>query len=160
MTDYVINVLEERRPEFSGFAVCPFVKADRLSDQLHLDIFEAPKDTLVDVVLRFVRSGKKSALIGQPNVDVKASETKGYQEFINIVLEESGNGEIGALCFNPNTKMEVEGFSAYTSIPFFLINFAYHKDLGKARAALSKTKYYDKLPATYKKFLNVQQDTD
>jgi len=160
MTDYVINVLEERRPEFSGFAVCPFVKADRLSDQLHLDIFEAPKDTLVDVVLRFVRSGKRSALIGQPNVDVKASETKGYQEFINIVLEESGNGEIGALCFNPNTKMEVEGFSAYTSIPFFLINFAYHKDLGKARTALSKTKYYDKLPATYKKFLNVQQDTD
>ena len=112
------------------------------------------------VVLRFVRSGKRSALIGQPNVNVKASETKGYQEFINIVLEESGNGEIGALCFNPNTKMEVEGFSAYTSIPFFLINFAYHKDLGKARAALSKTKYYDKLPATYKKFLNVQQDTD
>ena len=160
MTDYVINVLEERRPEFSGLAVCPFVKADRLADQLHLDVFDNTKDTLVDVVLRFVRSGKRSALIGQPNVNVKASETKGYQEFINIVLEESGNGEIGALCFNPNTKMEVEGFSAYTSIPFFLINFAYHKDLGKARAALSKTKYYDKLPATYKKFLNVQQDTD
>ena len=155
MTDYVINILEERRPEFSGFAVCPFVKADRINDQLHLDIFEVPKDTLVDVVLRFVRSGKRSALVGQPNVNVKASETKGYQEFINIVLEESGNGEIGALCFNPNTKMEVEKFSAYTSIPFFLINFAYHKDLGKARTALSKTNYYDKLPATYKKFLNV-----
>ena len=160
MTDYVINVLEERRPEFSGFAVCPFVKADRLADQLHLDVFDNTKDTLVDVVLRFVRSGKRSALIGQPNVNVKASETKGYQEFINIVLEESGNGNIGALCFNPNTNMEVDNYSAYTSIPFFLINFAYHKDLNKARDSLVKTHYYDKLPSTYKKFLNVQQDTD
>jgi hypothetical protein len=160
MTDYVINVLEEKRPEFSGFAVCPFVKADRISDQLHLDVFDNTKDTLVDVVLRFVRSGKRSALIGQPNVNVKSSETKGYQEFINIVLGESGNSEIGALCFNPNTKMEAEEFSAYTSIPFFLINFAYHKDLGKARTALSKTNYYDKLPATYKRFLNVQQNKE
>ena len=85
MTDYVINVLEEKRPEFSGFAVCPFVKADRVSDQLHLDVFEVPKDTLVDVVLRFVRSGKRSALIGQPNVCIAADETRGYQDFINLV---------------------------------------------------------------------------
>ena len=160
MTDYVINVLEEKRPEFSGFAVCPFVKADRLADQLHLDVFEAPKDTLVDVVLRFVRSGKRSALIAQPGVNVKASETKDYQEFINIVLEESGNGDIGALCFNPNTKIEVEGYSAYMSIPVFLINFAYHKDLGKARTALLKTSYYDKMPVSYKKYLNVHENTD
>ena len=72
MTDYVINVLEEKRPEFSGFAVCPFVKADRISDQLHLDVFDNTKDTLVDVVLRFVRSGKRSALVGQTNVNIKA----------------------------------------------------------------------------------------
>ena len=160
MTDYVINVLEERRPEFSGFAVCPFVKADRLADQLHLDVFDNTTDTLVDVVLRFVRSGKRSALIAQPGVNVKASETKDYQEFINIVLEESGNGDIGALCFNPNTKIEVEGYSAYTSIPVFLVNMAYHKDLGKARAALLKTSYYDKLPVSYKKYLNVHENTD
>ena len=86
MTDYVINVLEEKRPEFSGFAVCPFVRADRVSDQLHLDVFDNTKDTLVDVVLRFVRSGKRSALVGQPSVNVKGSETKGYQKFINIIL--------------------------------------------------------------------------
>ena len=160
MTDYVINVLEEKRPEFSGFAVCPFVKADRLADQLHLDVFDNTKDTLVDVVLRFVRSGKRSALIAQPNVSIAADETRGYQDFINLVLESSGNGNIAALCFNQNTKMEAEGFSAYTSIPFFLINFAYHTDLGKARTALSKTSYYDKLPATYKKYLNVHENTD
>ena len=158
MTDYVINVLEEKRPEFSGFAVCPFVKADRLADQLHLDVFDNAKDTLVDVVLRFVRSGKRSALIGQPNVNVKASETKGYQEFINIVLEESGNGEIGALCFNPNNTLEVDGYNPLSTAPCFMINMAYHQDLAKARTALLKTNYYDKLPLAYKKYLNVHEN--
>jgi len=156
MTDYVINVLEEKRPEFSGFAVCPFVKADRIKDQLHIDVLETPKDTLVDVVLRFVRSGKRSALIGQPNINVKASETKGYREFINLVLEEAGYGEIGALCFNPNSDMNIEGYSPYTSMPFFMINFAYFNDLEKARRSLLKTDYYNKMPKTYKNFLGLK----
>jgi len=128
MTDYVINVLEEKRPEFSGFAVCPFVKADRVSDQLYLDVFEVPKDTLVDVVLRFVRSGKRSALIAQPNTDVKKTETKGYQEFINLVLEETGNDDVLALCFNPNDELEIEGYNPRSKAPCFLINMAY-KDI-------------------------------
>tara|TARA_B100001094_G_scaffold218668_1_gene212788 strand:- start:285 stop:782 length:498 start_codon:yes stop_codon:yes gene_type:complete len=156
MTDYVINVLEERRPEFSGFAVCPFVKADRLANQLHLDVFDNTKDTLVDVVLRFVRSGKRSALIAQPNESIKAKETNGYQDFINLVLEESGNGDIGALCFNPNNKVEVMGYDPLSTAPCFLINMARHKDLAKARTALLRTSYYDKLPANYKKYLNVK----
>tara|TARA_R100000315_G_C5224356_1_gene135690 strand:- start:1098 stop:1613 length:516 start_codon:yes stop_codon:yes gene_type:complete len=156
MTGYVINVLEEKRPEFSGFAVCPFVKADRIKDQLYLDIFEVPKDTLVDVVLRFVRSGKRSAIIGQPNINIKASETKGYREFINLVLEEAGYGEIGALCFNPNSDMNIEGYSPYTSMPFFMINFAYFDDLEKARRSLLKTDYYDKLPKAYRDFLGLK----
>ena len=156
MTDYVINVLEERRPEFSGFAVCPFVKADRLADQLHLDVFDNTKDTLVDVVLRFVRSGKRSALIGQPNVNVKPSETKGYQEFINLVLEESYNGDILALCFNPNDELEVEGYNPRSKAPCFLINMAYRDHLSKSHRSLRTTDYYTKLPDKYKKYLNVK----
>ena len=156
MTDYVIDVLEEKRPEFSGFAVCPFVKADRIKDQLHLDVFEVPKDTLVDVVLRFVRSGKRSALIGQPNVNVKASETKDYQEFINIILEESGNSDVLALCFNPNDDLEVEGYNPRSRAPCFLINMAYIDHLSRSHRALKKTTYYDSLPITYKKYLNVK----
>jgi hypothetical protein len=158
MTDYVINVLEEKRPEFSGLAVCPFVKADRVSDQLYLDIFDNTKDTLVDIILRFVRSKKRSALVGQPHEIIKASETRGYQDFINIVLEESGNGDIKALCFNPSTTMEVEGYNAYSSAPFFMINFAYADDLNKARKSLLQTAYYDKMSDKYKNYLNVHEN--
>ena len=156
MTDYVINVLEEKRPEFSGLAVCPFVKADRLADQLHLDVFDNTKDTLVDVVLRFVRSGKRSALIGQPSVNVKASETKGYQEFINLVLEETGNDHILALCFNPNDKLEIDGYNPRSKAPCFLINMAYKDHLSKSHRALQNSDYYAKFPDTYKKYLNVK----
>jgi hypothetical protein len=37
-----------------------------------------------------------------------------------------------------------------------MINFAYNKDLTKARKSLLKTKYYDNLPPDYKKYLNVK----
>ena len=60
MTDYVINVLEEKRSEFAGFAVCPFVKADRISDQLHLDVFDNRQETLMNVVTRFIKSDNRS----------------------------------------------------------------------------------------------------
>jgi hypothetical protein len=156
MTDYVINVLEEKRPEFSGFAVCPFVKADRLADQLYLDVFDNKKDTLIDAIDRFVRSGKRSALIAQPNSNVKSTETKGYQDFINLVLEETGNGEILALCFNPNDELEVDGYNPRSKAPCFLINMAYKDHLSKSHRALHKTNYYSKLPTSYKKYLNVK----
>ena len=156
MTDYVINVLEEKRPEFSGFAVCPFVKADRVADQLHLDVFDNTKDTLVDVVLRFVRSGKRSALIGQPSVNVEAAETKGYQEFINIVLEETANHDVLALCFNPNDDLEIGGYNPRSKAPCFLINMAYKGHLSKSHRVLQNSGYYTKFPDTYKKYLKVK----
>ena len=156
MTDYVINVLEEKRPEFSGFAVCPFVKADRVKDQLHLDVFDNQKDTFHHVVERFKQSGKRSALIAQPNIKIPPYETKGYQQFLNVFLEESGNGDILSLCFNPDDFLEVDGFNPRSLAPCFLINMAYKPDLSKASQSLRKTKYYDKMPATYKKYLNVK----
>ena len=75
MIDYVVNVLEEKRPEFSGFSVCPFVKSDRVADELHLDIFDNTKDTLLDVFKRFKQSGKRSALVAQVNENIESHET-------------------------------------------------------------------------------------
>lgn len=156
MTDYVINVLEEERPEFSGFAVCPFVKADRITDQLYMDVFDNTRDTLIETILRFVKSGKRSALFAQPNVNIGSEETKGYQEFINIVLEESGNGNILALCFNPSDNLEVSGYNPRSKAPCFLVNMAYKDHLSRSHRALRSTDYYNNLPVGYKKYLNVK----
>ena len=156
MTDYVIDVLEEKRSEFAGFAVCPFVKADRISDQLHLDVFDNKQETLMNVVTRFIKSGKRSALVAQPNEKISGSETKGYQEFINVVLEEFGMGHILALCFNPNDELEVNGYNPRSRAPFFVINMAYKEHLKKSHEALQKTEYYNNFSDTYKKYLNVK----
>ena len=153
MTDYVINVLEEKRPEFSGLAVCPFVKADRLANQLHLDVFDNQKEDLASVIMRFVKSKKRSALIAQINEEIPSSETYGYQEFINILIEEMHVGNLAALCFNPNDTLEVEGHNPRSKAPCFLINIGYRDKLRKAQEVLLQTKYYDKLPDTYKKYL-------
>jgi len=156
MTDYVINVLEEKRPEFSGLAVCPFVKADRVKDQLFLDIFDNNKESFNDVVERFKKSKKSSALVAQINIELGGNETKSYQKFLNAVLREIGDRDILALCFNPNDDLEIEGYNPRSKAPCFLINMAYKDHLSKSHRALQNTNYYDKMPATYKKYLNVK----
>ena len=158
LSDYVVNVLEEKRGEFSGFSVCPFVKADRVRDELFLDIFDNSVDTLVDVVLRFARSRKRSALVAQINTNVASEETADYEEFINIIIEAADIGDIKALCFNPNeTELTVEGYSPRSKAPYFLINMAYRDDLAKAHRSLKKTNYYDKMPKEYTKYLGIKK---
>jgi hypothetical protein len=157
LLEYVITILEEKREEFSGFSVCPFVKADRIKNQLFLDVFDNQKETLVDVILRFVRSKKSSALIAQLNTDIAGTETRGYQNFVNLVIEECKLGNVKALCFNPNDQLEVEGYNARSKAPYFLINMAYTDDLSKAHRSLKQTKYYDKIPHDYTSYLGVKK---
>ena len=155
--DYVVNVLEEKRGEFSGLAVCPFVKADRVRDELFLDVFDNKVDTLVDVLLRFVRSRKRSALIAQINTDIASEDTKEYQEFINLVIDSAEVGDVKALCFNPNDNLSIEGYNPRSRAPYFLINMAYSRDLSKAHRSLKQTNYYDKMPEDYKGYLGVKK---
>ena len=155
--DYVVNVLEEKRGEFSGLAVCPFVKADRVRDELFLDVFDNKVDTLIDVLLRFVRSRKRSALIAQINTDIASEDTKEYQEFINLVIDSAEVGDVKALCFNPNDDLSIEGYNPRSRAPHFLINMAYSRDLSKAHRSLKQTNYYDKMPEDYKGYLGVKK---
>ena len=155
--DYVVNVLEEKRGEFSGLAVCPFVKADRVRDELFLDVFDNKVDTLIDVLLRLVRSRKRSALIAQINTDIASEDTKEYQEFINLVIDSAEVGDVKALCFNPNDNLSIEGYNPRSRAPHFLINMAYSRDLSKAHRSLKQTNYYDKMPEDYKGYLGVKK---
>lgn len=156
MTDYVINVLEEERTEFSGFAVCPFIKRDRVADELFFDIINRDEGGFLNAINNFKNSQKRSALFALTGEQISGTETKGFQKFLNIVLEETNNKDIAVLCFNPEDKLEVEGYNPRSKAPCFLINAAYRTDLSKAHRSLVKTNYYDKLPPTYKKYLNVK----
>ena len=40
MTLWLTDVLEVEREEFSGFATCPFVKAERLQNKIYITKFD------------------------------------------------------------------------------------------------------------------------
>lgn len=156
MAEFVVGTLEAPRSEFSGFPVCPFVKADRVADQLLLMVFDNEKETLVDIIKQFIKSGKRSALIAQMNEEIGQHETKEYQKFINLLLSEAGLSDVRCVCFNPKDDLDIEGFNARSSAPCFLINLSYKKHLVRAHNALKKTTYYDKMPEKYINYLGIK----
>ena len=151
-----MTVLEPKREEFSGFAACPFIRADRVAGELFLAVYDNTKDTLLGMVDQFIASGKRSALLAQINEELDREETKEYQKFINALLVETGRGRVASLCFNPNDELEVQGFNPRAEAPYFLINIASRDELDKAHKTLRKSKYYDHLNTTYLNFLKIK----
>ena len=69
-------------------------------------------------------------------------------------MKENGYGHLKCICFNPNDKVEIDGFNARGHAPYFLINIATREALDKAHKVLSKTKYYDSMNKRYLKYLH------
>ena len=88
--------------------------------------------------------------------DIPADETRDFQMFVNRLLEYEGLGTYKNICFNPNDKVAVEGFNPRSLSPYFMVNIASRKVLGKAARTLRKTNYYDRLPDEYLSFLKVK----
>ena len=55
-----------------------------------------------------------------------------------------------------NDDLQIEGYNPRSKAPCFLINMAYTDHLSRSHRALQNTNYYDKMPATYKNYLNVK----
>ena len=84
-------------------------------------------------------------------------ETKSFQRFVNKLLEYEGMGEYKNICFNPNDKVAVDGYNPRSQAPYFMVNIASRKVLGKAARALKKTNYYDNMRDEYLAFLKVKK---
>ena len=152
--DYINNVLDEKRPEFGGKRVCPFAAHELSSNKLM--IAELGDKNLIDLFHEFKNSDYDSALfIIKENMP--AEETKSFQVFVNRLLEYEGMGEFKNICFNPNDKVAIDGYNPRSRAPYFMVNIASRKVLGKAARTLRKTNYYDRLPDEYLSFLKIKQ---
>jgi len=151
--DYINNVLDEKRPEFGGKRVCPFAAHELSSNKLM--IAELGDKSLIDLFHEFKNSDYDSALLIVKE-DMPAEETKNFQIFVNKLLEYEGMGEYKNICFNPNDKVAVDGYNPRAQAPYFMVNIASRKVLGKAARTLRKTNYYDRLPDEYLSFLKVK----
>ena len=152
--DYINNVLDEKRPEFGGKRVCPFAAHELSSNKLM--IAELGDKNLIDLFHEFKNSDYDSALfIIKENMP--AEETKSFQVFVNRLLEYEGMGEYKNICFNPNDKVAIDGYNPRSRAPYFMVNIASRKVLGKAARTLKKTNYYDNMQDEYLAFLKVKK---
>jgi|TARA_R110001592_G_scaffold214109_2_gene466998 hypothetical protein len=152
--DYIENVLEVPRDEYSGMPTCPFAKQERKSDNIYVDTITNDNDFIV-CMYNFIESEKNSAVFIQ-DADLVAKDTKKYQNFLNNILVGIDNKKWKALCINPNDKLEVDGFNARSLAPCFLVLINNHKEIIEAHNNILKTKYYDKMDPKYKKYLGVK----
>jgi hypothetical protein len=74
------------------------------------------------------------------------------------MLQENGYDHLTCICFNPNDKLNVNGFNPRSQAPYFLINIAQASVLNKAHSDLMKTKYFDKMNDRYLKYLKVKKE--
>ena len=152
--DY-IGILRVPREEYGGLPACPFVGAELDKDKLMIDKFDPNESTLLDKIKAYDESDYDSALFVQVSEEeLSNTDTVKYQDFINRTMKESGYGHLKCICFNPNDKVEIDGFNARSHAPYFLINIATREVLDKAHNTLAKTKYYDNMNQRYLKYLH------
>ena len=151
--DYINNVLDERRQEFGGKAVCPFAAPELRANKLM--IAEVGDKSLLELIDELVASNYESALFIIKE-EIPAEQTKKFQRFVNRLLKQRGLKDYKNICFNPNDDVEIGGYNPRSLAPHFMVNIADKKVLSKAHRALKKTNYYDKLPDKYRKFLNLK----
>ena len=88
---------------------------------------------------------------------IELYQTKKFQYFVNQLLNDRGMTDYKNICFNPNDKVNIDGFNPRSKAPCFMVNIADKKVLSKAHRRLKKTNYYDNLPDRYRKFLNLKE---
>jgi hypothetical protein len=156
--DY-INILRTPREEYGNMPPCPFVGGELDKNKLLIDKFDPLENTLIEMVDKLENSEFDSALFVQVSDDnLQQKDTAGYQDFINKMLRTNGYKHLKCICFNPNDKLNIEGFNARSLAPYFLINIAQASVLNEAHNTLTKTSYYDNMNKKYLKYLHVNTE--
>ena len=150
-----IGILRTPRKEYGGLPACPFVGAEIDKGKLMIDKLDPKESTLLDKVKAYDESDYDSALFVQVSDEILSGhDTVGYQDYINRTMKENGYGHLKCICFNPNDKLDIDGFNPRSHAPYFLINIATREALNKAHKTLAKTKYYDNMNKRYLKYLH------
>jgi len=156
-----IGILRTPRDEYGGMPACPFVGPELDQEKLMIKKFDPKENTLLEMVKEYDGSDYDSALLVQVSDEILSGhDTVGYQDYINRTMKENGYGHLKCICFNPNDKLEIDGFNARSHAPYFLINIATREALNKAHKTLSKTKYYDNMNKRYLDYLHIKTIKD
>ena len=135
------------KQEFGNMPICPFLDKELRDDLLYMDIWYTHESSFMDIMESFLLSGKNSALVICPNthtIDWSAVDRSIIQKQITDLLRKNPQTEyLKSMIFSPYEDFEVAGVKTRSGAPYFLINVAPTKQLGKSHKDLSKTKYFD-----------------
>ena len=141
-----LDYLETPSDNFGGMPVCPFLKKERVTENLMLEIWRPDEKSFFELLDKFVESDNTSALLVCMDTDGIMWEEIGrnkYQKAIQLAMEEKGYKKHKALCFSPYEDWTAAGESTRKKAPYFLINIAETDALNEAHRSLWKTKYFD-----------------
>ena len=135
------------KKEFGNMPVCPYLDTEMRNDMLYIDIWYPTDNSFMDLMESFLLSSKNSALIVCPNthtIDYSEVSRKTIQSQITDLLRKNPQTEyLKCMIFSPYEDFEVAGVKTRSNAPYFLINVAPTKQLGKSHKDLTKTKYFD-----------------
>ena len=156
--DY-IKILRTPREEYGNMPICPFVGAEIDKNKLMIEKFDPNENTLIEMIEKLENSNYDSALFVQVvNENLEQNDTVRYQNFINKTLRKIGYKHLKCICFNPNDKLNINGFNARSKAPYFLINIAQSSVLSKSHNNLMKTNYFDNMNQRYLNYLQVKKE--
>ena len=147
------------KQEFGNMPVCPFLDKEMRDDMLYIDIWYPHESSFMDIMESFLLSGKNSALVICPNthtIDYSEVSRKTIQKQITDLLRKNPHTDyLKSMIFSPYEDFEVAGVKTRSEAPYFLINVAPTKQLGKSHKDLKKTKYFQNFSDEDKQRLNV-----
>ena len=155
--NHYIDWLAIPNEAFGGFPVCPFVERERASGKLKYEVFYTDGEkTIFDLIDEWDDEDDYNSMIIAYLSDIKLSEYKNFQNFLNRELQKRKMGYIKVICFHPDDTFEVDGVATRAPAPYFLINCAYQDELNKGHRRLMNTEYFDKFTEENKKYLKVE----
>lgn len=158
VNNYLVEVIEKPRPEYEGMAVCPFVKKERINDNLMIDVFDNNSESFLEKFQEFVDSKYTDAVFAQQIGDsLSTQNSKTYQDFLNKIIKKDFS-DYKIIVVNPNDKFNVKGFNARSLAPCFLILITNKKKLSKAHKQMMDSKYFTNFNDEYLNYLHVKRE--
>lgn len=153
-----LDIVETPRSEYGGLPTCPFVKKERINDNLLIDIFDNTKESFLDKMSCFIDSKYTDAVFAQKiEGDFATKESKDYQAFLNSIVDEHFN-KYKIIVINPNDNFSVKGFKPRSLAPCVLILVTEAEKLIKSHDKMLNSKYFANFNKEYLDHLLVQAE--
>ena len=99
--EWIVDYLEKPSDNFGGMPVCPFVKKERMTERLLIDVWKPDEKSFLDLLERLNESEQYTSalLICKDSEDIKWEEVdrKKFQKSIQVLMEDKGYKNLKAL---------------------------------------------------------------